>query len=60
MALAAAWEVVAGVVMVVWCVPVTARIPMVRAIATSTPSAGSHRPGPDSDAAGDAGDGVWC
>ena len=44
-ALAAGWEVAAGVVMVVWCVPVTARIPMVRAIATSTPSVVSTVPG---------------
>ena len=43
--MAAAWGVVAGVVMVVWCVPVSARIPMVTAIATSTPSVVSIAPG---------------
>ncbi len=41
----AAWGVVAGVVMVVWWVPVSARIPMVTAIATSTPSAVITVPG---------------
>ena len=35
----------AAVVMVVWCVPVSARIPMVTAIATSTPSVVSTVPG---------------
>ena len=44
-ALAAAWGVVAGVVTVVWCVPVSARIATVTAIAMSTPSAVSTVPG---------------
>jgi hypothetical protein len=44
-ALAAAWEVLAAVVAVVWWVPVSARIPMARAIAASTPSAVSAVPG---------------
>ena len=44
-ALATAWEAVAGIGTVVWCAPVSARMTMVTAIATSTPSAAISVPG---------------